>query len=124
MTRRLRGRSFIHNVDMANPKKPLRKTFIREWRKHNNLTLDQLVDRLDVMYGLQTTGATLSRTETGKQEYTQQLLEAIADALGCEPADLLMRPPGASEDIRIVWTQLSPENQKRALEIIRVLKAS
>lgn len=111
-------------MDMANPKKPLRKTYIREWRRHNNLTLDKLVERLDVMYGLKTTGATLSRTETGKQEYTQQLLEALADALGCEPADLLMRPPGASDDIRVVWTQLSPENQKRALEIIRVLKAS
>ena len=123
MAKRVHSRLFVHNVDMANPKKPLRKTYIRDWRRHNNLTLAKLVERLDVMYDIKTTEATLSRTETGKQEYTQQLLEALADALGCEPADLLMRPPGNSDDIRLVWTQLTPENQKRALEIIRVLKA-
>lgn len=109
---------------MADPKKKLRKTFIREWRKFHNLTLQKMVDRLETMYGLETTSATLSRTETGHQEYTQQLLEALADALQCEPADLLMRPPGAEQDIRLVWSQLSPENQRKALDIIKVLKAS
>lgn len=109
---------------MADPKRKPRKTFIREWRKHHNLTLEKLVDRLDGMYGVKTTTATLSRTETGRQEYTQHLLEALADALQCEPADLLMRPPGADQDIRVVWQQLTPEAQRKALEIIRVLKAS
>jgi hypothetical protein len=65
----------------------------------------------------------LSRIERGLQPYNQLLLEALADALACEPADLLMRDPKAPDDIRLVFSQLSPENQKRALEIIRVLKA-
>ena len=104
------------------PKKNLRKTFIREWRKNKNLTLDQLVDRLLVMYGYETTSATVSRTEKGLQAYTQPFLEAVADALGCEPADLIMRTPEADQDIRLVWSQLSPENRVKALEIIKLLK--
>lgn len=114
----------LQDSRMADPKKKLRKTYIREWRKFHNLTLQKMVDRLEAMYGLETTTATLSRTETGLQEYTQQLLEALADALQCEPADLLMRPPTAETDIRLVWSQLTPENQRKALDIIKVLKAS
>jgi transcriptional regulator with XRE-family HTH domain len=72
---------------MANVKRKPRKTYIREWRKHHNLTLEKLVDRLDTMFGVRTTTATLSRTENGRQEYTQHLLEALADALQCDPAD-------------------------------------
>lgn len=37
--------------------------------------------------------ASISRIETGKQAYTQPVLEAIAEALSCTPADLLMRNP-------------------------------
>lgn len=107
---------------MADPKRKPRRVFIREWRKYHNLTLQNVVDRLEAMYGLKTTTATLSRTETGLQEYTQHLLEALADALQCEPADLIMRPPQAEQDIRLVWSQLSPENQRKALEIIKLLK--
>lgn len=109
---------------VSAPKKQLRKTFIREWRKHHNLTLDQLVDRLQVMYGYETTAATISRTEKGLQAYTQPFLEAVADALACDPSDLIMRPPEADQDIRIVWSQLTPENRKKALEIIKLLKTA
>jgi len=109
---------------MADPKRKLHRTFIREWRKFHNLTLQKMVDRLEEMYGIKTTAATLSRTETGLQEYTQHLLEALADALQCAPADLLMRPPQADADIRLIWSQLTSDNQKKALDIIRVLKAS
>lgn len=40
-----------------------------------------------------TTKANLSRIETGKQGYTQDGLEAIADALGTHTATLLTRGP-------------------------------
>lgn len=124
MGKYLRGPPRGHDEFMASPKKKLRKTFIREWRKFHNLTLQKLADRLEAMHGIQTTAATLSRTETGLQEYTQQLLEALAEALQCDPADLLMRPPGSEDDIRLVWSELTPENQRKAMDIIKVLKAS
>ena len=82
------------------------------------------MDRLEGMFGYETTTATLSRVERSEQPYSQPLLEALADALGCEPADLIMRPPDADQDIRLVWSQLSPETRNKALEIIKVLKAT
>jgi transcriptional regulator with XRE-family HTH domain len=85
-------------------RKTYRRTFIRQWRKHRNLTLAQLADRVG------TTHATLSRIERGIQPYNQPLLEAIADALGTDPASLLMRNP---EDPEGIWTLL--DNAEPAL---------
>lgn len=95
-----------------------RPIFIREWRDHHNLTQERLSDRIGI------TQAYLSKLERSLAPYTQELLEAISDALGCDPADLIMRPPDADQDIRLVWSQLSPENRKKALEIIKVLRAT
>jgi transcriptional regulator with XRE-family HTH domain len=106
------------------PLKPPRPNFIKDWRKSRNLTLEKLVDRLEGMFGYETTQASLSRIERSEQPYSQPILEALADALGCEPADLIMRPPDAEQDIRLVWSQLSPENRRKALEIIKVLRAT
>lgn len=102
--------------------KTFRKTYIREWRKDRNLKLQGLADRLDGMFGYKTTVATLSRVEKGLQPYSQPLLEAIADALTCKPGDLLMRLPGQEDEIRLVWSQLSPDKRKQALGILRLLK--
>lgn len=122
MRTNLRRNRHIKNADMAKPDRHLQKTHLRAWRKHRNLTLAHLVDRLNTMYGFETTEASLSRIERGQQPYNQHLLEALADALACEPADLLVRHPNAPDDIRLVWSQLSPDNQKRAIEILRLLK--
>ena len=104
------------------PRATHRKTYIREWRKDRNLTLQGLADRLEGMFGYETTTATLSRVEKGLQPYSQPLLEAIADALTCQPADLLMRVPGQEDEIRLVWSQLSPEKRRQALGIIKLLR--
>lgn len=104
------------------PQRSYRKTFIREWRKERNLTLQGLVDRLKAMFDYDTTTATLSRVEKGVQPYSQPLLEAIAAALTCQPSDLLMRLPGQEDEIRLVWSQLSPEKRKQALGILKLLK--
>jgi transcriptional regulator with XRE-family HTH domain len=96
--------------------KTLRRTFIREWRKYHNLSQEKLADRVSI------TQAYLSKLETGRAGYTQELLEVLADALRCEPADLIMRPPDTDADIRLIWSQLSPEKRKQALGMIRILK--
>lgn len=93
-----------------------RRTFIREWRKYQNLNQERLADRVGI------TQAYLSRVESGKAPYTQPLLEALADALRCEPADLIMRPPEQDADIRLVWSQLTPEKRRQALGIIKLLR--
>lgn len=92
------------------------RQFFREWRKHRNLNQERLADRVGI------TQAYLSKLETGKAEYTQSLLEALSEALGCEPADLIMRTPDADQDIRLVWSQLPPDKRRQALSIIKLLK--
>lgn len=67
-------------------------TYIRAWREKKGFTLDQMVGRLDAI-GMQTTGATLSRIERGKQPYSQDIIEGIAAALNVTVAQLVEDNP-------------------------------
>ena len=112
--------SAVHHAYMARtvrvlPKSHRRPTFIREWRKSKNLTLEKLADRLGVSH------ATLSRIENGKQDYNQTLLELLADALGTDPASLLIRKPNDPEGIWSIWDQAKPGTQRQLVEIGRAL---
>ncbi len=66
-----------------------RRTFIREWREFRGLTQEQLADQIG------TTKTSISRIEAvpAKQGYTQDILEAIGEAVGVHHGILLMRPP-------------------------------
>jgi transcriptional regulator with XRE-family HTH domain len=68
-----------------------RRHFIKEWRKFRGLTQEQLAEILD------TTKASISRIESLDQGYTQDFLDACADALGTHPGTLLMRGPSAAD---------------------------
>lgn len=89
--------------------------FIKEWRTHRGLTQEQLADRLEV------SKATLSRLESGKQPYTQDMLEAVADALSCEPADLIMRDPSSPDAIWSIWEQASPAQRNQIVSVVKAL---
>lgn len=80
-------------------KRPRRRTFIREWREFRELTQDQLGERLN------TSGGSISRIESGVQPYTQDTLEALAEALQTDAASLLMRDPSAPDAIWSIWDQ-------------------
>lgn len=98
--------------------RPRRRTFIAEWRDYRNLTQDALANRLDM------SAAQLSRIESGKQPYTQDTLEAIADALRTDPASLLMRNPkaeGKDEPMWSIWDQAKPGIRRQLTEIARAL---
>jgi len=94
---------------------PLERTFIAEWREFRGITQEKLAELSN------TTKQSISRIEAGKQVYTQKSLEAIARALRCRPADLLLRDPTKAEDWSIF--DLSPENQIKAKEIVGAFKA-
>lgn len=86
--------------------------FIREWRKHRGLTLEQLAERVGLTHGA------ISQLERGETNYTQPTLEAIAEALDCEPADLIMRrPDGPTWSI---WDEVRglPEDEQRRLAAV------
>lgn len=96
--------------------KPARH-FIRQWRKHRGYTLEQLAEMVGVTHGA------LSQLERGLVNYTQPMLEALAVALSCEPADLIMRDPANP-----VWTildtlkDLTPDQQNQVAEIVTTFR--
>jgi transcriptional regulator with XRE-family HTH domain len=99
-----------------------RRHFIKEWRKARGLTQEQLAERIGVAV------STISQLETMKQGYSQPTLEAIADALNCEPADLLMRKPPSknsddpSDGIWSIWETLDPPAKIQAVKILETFK--
>lgn len=90
--------------------------FIREWRKFRGLTQDQLAERIGITKGY------LSKIENGKKRYDQPFLEAAAQVLRCEPADLIMRDPIDPEGIWSIWDQLRPVERAQVVEIAKALK--
>lgn len=93
--------------------------FFREWRKFRALTQQQLADRVDL------SKPQVSRLETGKQNYTQETLEAFADALGVTAAELLSPPPDPSRpesEFEILARRIRGERLRaRAARVLKAL---
>lgn len=105
-------------------KKAFRPTFIRAWRTHRGLSLEALAARVEEILGRNMTYATLSRIERGKIAYTQPVLESIATALLCEPADLLMRNPldkSAPWSILDSLKKATPDERARIMAVVEAL---
>lgn len=116
-----------HNLGMARKSKKLTKaeratTFIKAWRKHRDLSLEKLSERLMVELEFDMSVPQLSRIERGEQPYSQDLLEALATVLRCAPADLLMRDPTKGDGIWSVWDTLSAPQQVQVVEIAKTIK--
>lgn len=75
---------------IGNPSRR-RRHFIREWREARGFSQEHLADLIGA------TKASISRIENLQNGYTQDFLEACADALGTHPSILLMRGPMPSE---------------------------
>lgn len=99
------------------PKRKRLRTFIKQWREYRNLTQDALAERLE------TSKASISRIEAGDQAYTQDFLEACADALRTDPASLLMRDPSDDEAVWSLWDKAKPGQREMIAGIVQqVLK--
>lgn len=90
--------------------------FIREWRQAKNLTQEQLAERIGI------TKSYLSKIETGKKRYDQPFLEAAAEALSCEPADLIVRNPEDPEGIWSIWDNLDGAARAQVVEIAKTFR--
>ena len=101
-----------------NPKPKRRPNYIRQWRKHRGLTQEQLAERIG------TTHATVSRIERGLQDFTGEFLELAADALMCEPPDLLIRDPTDTESIWSLWQRAQPGERRQIVALSDALLKS
>lgn len=86
--------------------------YLREWRTYRNLTQERLAERVGV------TKQHVSDLERQRRQYNQGLLEAFAEALACDPADLLMRNPTAPEAIWSIWDQIPAVDRDQALKVL------
>jgi transcriptional regulator with XRE-family HTH domain len=97
-------------------KKAKTRWYLKEWRKHRGYTQDRLAE----MTGL--SKPYVSQLETGKRQYTQELLELFADALRCDPPDLIIRDPSDPSGIWSIWEQLQPTERNQVVEIAKTIK--
>lgn len=116
----LTGNGFLCSIGgilpfMAAYPRRRRNTFIRQWRKHRGLTLQKLADRLEM------TPSHLSMLERGLRGYTQDMLEALSDALSTDPASLLMRDPTDPDAIWSIWDQAKPGERQQIVDVARAL---
>lgn len=88
---------------------------MKEWRKHRGYTQGQLAEMIG------TSVPNLSRIETGQQPYTQDFLEAAADALRTDAASLIMRNPLEPEALWSIWDSASPGQRVQILEVAKAL---
>ena len=105
-----------HNAEMAKNQQQFRRTFIRQWRKHRGLTLEQLAARLGDMVP-----SNLSMLERGLRGYVQPTLERIAVELGTNAPTLLSRGPEDGDDIMAIWDQAKPSQRRQIVEIAKAI---
>jgi transcriptional regulator with XRE-family HTH domain len=96
-------------------RRPLGRTYIRQWRKFRGMTLERLAERVDM------TAGNLSQIERGNQPYSQSQLEALAEALQTDVASLLMRDPTDSEALWSIWDQAKQGQRRQIVEISRTI---
>lgn len=99
----------------ANPKQKKKRLFLREWRAHRHLTQEKLADRAEVTQGM------ISQLENGQSDYTGELLERLADALSCDPVDLIIRDPTESAGLWSIWEQAKPGQRRQIEEVAKTL---
>lgn len=97
-----------------------RRVFFREWRERESvdLTLEAVADRMG------TTKSTVLKLETGEVMYSAGSLLLYAQAVGCEPTDLITRPPpppGQIEPIDI-WRSFQAASKEAKGIVSTILK--
>jgi transcriptional regulator with XRE-family HTH domain len=99
--------------------KPLKpRYFFKEWRKYRGLTQDELAELVGV------TASSISQLESGKQGFTDSTLRALADALHCEPGELLMRNPLDADAPYSIWDSVrktSPSKRKAIVAVVETM---
>ena len=94
-------------------KDPKPRYYFREWRKYRGFKQEDLAELVGV------TAPSISQLETGKQGFTDTTLKALADALACQPGDLLMRNPLDTEAVWSIWDNIPPERREQAVKVLK-----
>ena len=114
--------------DPSMAERQLGKHYLKEWRKRRGLSLRKLADRMESEPGVPLMShANIGRIENFEQPYTQELLEAAAEALDCSVSDLLSVDPskeGQVVDLMDLIRRRDPDLVRRLLEALPIQEAS
>lgn len=90
---------------------------MREWRKHQNLTVEKLAELAKVSPGL------VSQIENRKTSPSRESLEKLSKVLRCAPGDIISRPPGHSPDIPIlaVWERATEGERAQLMRVAEAM---
>lgn len=105
---------------MANKNELAVPTFLKSWRKHRDMTQEEL----GAAVGL--TAASISQLENGKQGFTDESLANFARALQCTPAELLAHDPTRDDSFWPLFQEaegLKGQERQRVRRIIRAALA-
>ena len=98
------------------------KTYIREWRNTRGLSVRKLADRMEHEPGVPIISfSQLARIESGKQAYTQPIIEAAAAALDVTVTDLLERNPEVDGEVIDLMRALTPPQKEQAVRLLKAL---
>lgn len=89
-----------------------RPIYLKQWRKFLGLTLKKLAERMHMDH------STLSKMERGLLPYGQDFLERVAEELGCDPVDILIRDPTDPEGIWSIWDRVKTADKDTAKRIL------
>lgn len=92
-----------------------KRIYLRQWRVYRNLTQEQLADRVGMSV------SNISQLERGVQGYSQDGLEALAEALRCDPAQLLTVDPNRDDALWSIWERAKPGDRERIVAVIKAM---
>lgn len=103
------------------PKWARRETFIRQWRKERDVTLEKLSDMLLTQLEVELSDGQLSRIERGESPYTQDTLEAIGLVLRVEPEDLISKDPAKRQEAD-EFRDMTPDEKRQARAFLTAIR--
>lgn len=88
--------------------------YLRAWRESRGLSLTEMGKLIGAHK------SSMSRMETGKIPYHRDILEAYARVVGCQPGDLISRPPGLAEGLFGILARCTPDELHRLERVIQL----
>lgn len=83
---------YCYDAGMA--KRTLGTHFLKQWREYRGVSLRKLAGLMESEPGVELTShANIGRIENMQQPYSQEIMEAVAETLGCSVIDLLTVDP-------------------------------
>lgn len=97
------------------PGLPRRRIFLKQWRNYRGLTQELLAERVGMSKG------NISQLEQGVQGYSQEGLERLADALQCDPGQLLTVDPTKDDAIWSIWERAKEGERQMIVDIAKTI---